>query len=225
MNKIKRILIYTFCLFCTLYISCSKKDDTVRFDFNKTNKRIWIGQDFWAVPMEDFRVENGRIECIADRGNSRVNVLTHYLTNRGELSLSVKTGMMDPEKNAGSVGFTIGLQDDTDNDVRSLCYFGKGIPVGISLSGSLYIGEESGLVPEDFDFSEMLLSIEAKRSETENSLTLTVTDKNGIQKSIISHKDFPLKGIFTLASNHPKKFKKRGTFWFDEGSHWILSGL
>ena len=117
------ILIGVFGAVCTM-VSQSNQQKVFQQDFNRINNRVWIGEEFWAVPMEDWRVQNGRIECFNDRGNSRVNILTQELTGQGNIEISVKTGVMDFLKKAGSVGFTIGLQDNTDNDIRSLCYFG-----------------------------------------------------------------------------------------------------
>lgn len=206
------------CLFALgmILFSCQTKENKEVFNFDTTNNRIWIGQDFWSVPMEDWRVENGRIECIADRGNSRVNMLTQHLSGKGDLKLSVKTGILKNKNGKGTVGFTIGLQDNTDNDVRSLCYFGKGTQVGVDLSGKLFIGDETTDLPEGFDYSAIQLHVDAKNIETESWLKLTAIDKNGLQQTLEATKEIPLRGIFTLANNHPGKTKAHGTFWFDD---------
>jgi hypothetical protein len=40
--------------------------------FSKDNKRIWIGAPYWANPLQDWRLKNGRIECYRSGGNRSV---------------------------------------------------------------------------------------------------------------------------------------------------------
>lgn len=216
--KNAKIILLLLTVLWSMACTVQNKETSYSNNFDQVNNRIWIGQDFWAVPMEDWQVENGRIECIADRGNSRVNVLTQVLSGEGDLNIEVKVGKLQNQKQFGSVGFTLGLQDETDNDVRSLCYFGTGIKVGIDLKGELYIGNETAIVPSEFDFNEIQLSVQAKRNDSENWIKLIATDKKGLTAELVSEKEIPLKGIFTLANNHPGKTKgkQKSNFWFDE---------
>ena len=70
------------------------------------NDAVWIGPEYWANPMEDWKLENGRIECVRGGGNRNVHLLTHQLGTRGgEFTMSVLVGRADEGKGAGSAGF------------------------------------------------------------------------------------------------------------------------
>ena len=72
------------------------------------NDAVWIGPEYWANPMEDWKLENGRIECVRGGGNRNVHLLTHQLGTRGgEFTMSVLVGRADEGKGAGSAGFHV----------------------------------------------------------------------------------------------------------------------
>ncbi len=48
--------------------------------FANTFDRIWVGENYWANPMEDWRIHEGRLENITPGGDRNVHLLTHKLT-------------------------------------------------------------------------------------------------------------------------------------------------
>ena len=60
------------------------------------NDDVWIGPDYWANPMEDWKLANGRIECVRTGPNRNVQLLTHQLGKQaGEFTMSVLIGRAD----------------------------------------------------------------------------------------------------------------------------------
>lgn len=119
--------------------SCSKNPEFI-VDFNNTNDRVWVGKDFWSIPLEDWKVENGSLHCIGKVPNSRVNILTHIISPElGEYEISAKISLDEKGDVPGSAGFLIGLNDKEDPDVRAACYFGEGIKAGVSLLSLIHI--------------------------------------------------------------------------------------
>jgi alkaline phosphatase D len=118
--KRQHIFIVLF-IIAILFFSCSKRNTgELTFDFNEIHDRVWIGRDFWAIPMEDWCIQESRLECIGDRYNMRVNVLTHVLSEKkGTLSVSVRMGLLKPGQIASTAGFRIGVYDPEDTDVRA----------------------------------------------------------------------------------------------------------
>ena len=49
--------------------------------WSATHDRVWLGENFWANPMENWRVADGAAECQSFGGNRNVHLLTHQLTN------------------------------------------------------------------------------------------------------------------------------------------------
>jgi hypothetical protein len=63
--------------------------------FDALPDRIWLGPEFWANPMEDWAIGNGRIECRSAAGNRNVHLLTHQLgPGSGGFFMSVLTGVL-----------------------------------------------------------------------------------------------------------------------------------
>ena len=104
----------------------------IRFDFNDLHDRVWVGRRFWAIPLEDWRIRAGRIECAGRRPEMRVNLLNPVLAKRGgDLELSVRMGMLQTSEIMSSAGLRIGIRDPEDADARAACYFGRGIDASI----------------------------------------------------------------------------------------------
>lgn len=77
--------------------------------------RVWIGPDYWANRLQDWRLAGGRIECVeasSDRPMRSVQLLTAALgSNRGTCTMSVRTGAIEAGGDAGEqtwTGFLIG---------------------------------------------------------------------------------------------------------------------
>src|SRR6266404_3451437 len=61
--------------------------------WNKAPTRVWLGADYWANPLQDWRVASGRIECIKPAPNRNVHLLTRQLGELpGDFAMSVRIG-------------------------------------------------------------------------------------------------------------------------------------
>ncbi len=75
--------------------------------------RRWLGEEFWANRLQDWRFANGRIECVCDSPGKPVR--TAFLLTRqiepgeGGVRLAVRTGMLDGSAASGWSGFLIGI--------------------------------------------------------------------------------------------------------------------
>jgi alkaline phosphatase D len=91
----------------------------------------------------------------------------------------------------------VGLHDEEDSDVRALCYFGKGVHAGVSLQGFAFLNDERAELPENFDFSEVQITV----SGNNNSLKMKVTDKNGNSPEELSTMWNGIQGLIAVANN------------------------
>ncbi|MBO2543585.1 alkaline phosphatase D family protein [Salegentibacter sp. BDJ18] len=185
-------------------------------DFANTPDRIWIGEKYWSIPMEDWQLKAGRIECTGNVPNSRVNLLTTILHGgNGEFKATTDLGLLatSPNRNqTGSAGFSLGIKDEIDPDIKAACYYGKGLRAGVSLQEGLFIGEKTKSLPKGFDFSTFSLSIEGAGNGTTTQLTLTCRGKDGKSTSLAYELKANLEGLVALVNN----FHEKGgaNFWF-----------
>lgn len=185
-------------------------------EFAAVDDRVWLGEKYWAVPMEDWSVRDGRIEFSGIERNSRVNILTSILREgNGEFNVSARAGRMGTGKGkAGTAGFGIGVKDELDSDIKSACYFGKGIHAGISLAGYIFIEDQRERLPEDFDYSSFDLQFSCRRRNalTEMRLSCRATDSRGPEIFVTYKIPSDVSGIVTLVNNIHEKGGE--TFWF-----------
>lgn len=184
-------------IFLTAFISCTKKTE-FSANFDNTHDRIWVGKDFWSIPLEDWKVENGQLHCVGTVPQSRVNLLTQVLSpGAGDFEASVKISLKEEGNVPGSAGLLVGLYDEQDSDVRALCYFGKGVNAGVSLQGFAFLNDERAELPEGFDFSEVSIAV----SGNDNQLKMEVADKNGKSPDELSLDVEGIQGLIAVANN------------------------
>lgn len=179
--------------------SCKQKAG-FKTDFNHINNRIWVGKEFWSVPLEDWKVEDGKLYCVGEVQNSRVNLLTHVISEEmGDFKLSARVMLEDKGSIPGSAGFLVGMKDDEDPDVRAACYFGGGIKAGVSLNGYAFLKDKKTNLPEGFDFEEFKITVTGSTTK----LKLDVTDKKGLKTKELVVDGEGIRGLVALANNLP----------------------
>ena len=184
--------------------------------FAGINDRVWLGENYWAVPMEDWALKEGRIEFYGVERNSRVNILNSVLNQgSGSFSISAEMGLMNPnleKADSGTAGFGIGVTDEVDPDVKSVCYFGKGTNAGISIKGFIFIGNEHTPLPPNFNYDSFSLSFKCRRNNDATEMVL-VCKAPGINDTELSyHTTQDVTGLVTLVNN--VDHKGGAPFWF-----------
>ncbi len=176
---------------------CTQKKEFFT-DFDSINDRVWVGKDFWSVPLEDWKVENGKLYCIGNVPDSKVNIITHIISPEiGDYKLSVTVLLTEKGEIPGAAGFFIGLFDKEDPDVRAACYFGEGIKAGVSLKGFSFLENNKTELPKNFDYSEFKITVTGNTSK----LKLDVEDKNGIKAKELVFDGEGIQGLVAIGSN------------------------
>ncbi len=101
----------------------------------------WLGPEYWANPLQDWRRRNGRMECHVAGGDRNVYWLTKELGESGDFTMSVRLGRI--EGGRGWVGFRVGVKG-LFQDYRDAAVRGVGLEAGITSDGRLFIGDPSG---------------------------------------------------------------------------------
>lgn len=191
---------------------------TYQEDFNAYNNRNWINEELWAIPIEDWKLENGKVACTGNIADMRLNLLTHLIEGKGEFTFSVNMGLTGEYKDGNASGLRIGVNDNTDNDVRSLCYFGKGIDIGVHTDGFLFIDSVKTALPEGFNWTDFKLKVDASNAV----IKVACTDSKGKEAVLENKTSKPIEGLITLIQNfegNRMRWKNKGKvfpkFFFD----------
>jgi len=101
-------------------------------------ERVWVGPEYWANRLQDWRISGGRLEC-AQGSPGKPFRTVHLLTRRlgdkqGDLSMSVRIGALGESTRArhdSAAGFLIGAGPDVDYRAASLVHHSTGPGGGI----------------------------------------------------------------------------------------------
>lgn len=206
--------------------------------------RPWLGAEYWANPLQDWRVAGGRAECINPQLNRQVHVLTRELSDRpGTLSMSVRVGRVEGGLiggGPGSAGFRIGIQGPL-KEYRNSLIFGQGLDAGLTAGGALFIGNvnSAGVNRFSFNLDSIELRLTCEPAGDRYLVTLTAIDpQSGKQLGTTARDDIrpeQLIGNLALIANYgtpPGPGARRaanaaqpslgaGKFWFAD---WKIEG-
>lgn len=168
-------------------LACSSQSTSFESDWDAAPDRPWIGSDYWSNPLQDWRVQDGRLENIGSGGDRNVFLLTREISDReGSLAMRVRLGRLDPSAGPlgeGWVGFRIGIKGSW-SDYRDSAVRGVGLNCGIATDGRLFIGtpdESAPVVTAAFETGADL-SLKAEPSSAGYTLTLRVETADGMEE-------------------------------------------
>lgn len=204
-------------LFILMLFSCKNENKNREYNFDAINNRVWIGEEFWTVPLEDWRVNNGRIEYLGEGQQATFTLLTSVL-NESEASfeISLDLGLIEKGKNDGSVGLTIGSEALEEFDIRAAIFFGNGMDMGINTAGYAFLEQQTVDLPEGLDYNHLKLHVAANKNG--NEVRFEVQDGSGKQLvQLAATPEKPLKGIVQIVNNfRGGESKNNGPkFWYD----------
>ncbi len=210
-------------------------------------ERVWLGAEYWANPLQDWRLNDGRMECVVSGRNRNVNLLTHQIgEGAGDVTMSIRLGHMEwgaANLDPGWAGFRIGIDGPID-DYRSWALRGRGVNAGVTTTGKPFVGDEQATaafrrrdrgVP--LDEVELRLTA-AQASGGSYRITVAVHDASGkkLREASGEVAAEELKGNVALVSEWAPDFQlsnqnsynadgnRRGgnvRFWFRD---WMVSG-
>ena len=47
-----------------------------RSGWPKDAERVWVGPEYWSNRLQDWRIKDGRLECVTSGGDRNVHLLT-----------------------------------------------------------------------------------------------------------------------------------------------------
>ncbi|HZQ53947.1 MAG TPA: hypothetical protein VFB14_17220 [Bryobacteraceae bacterium] len=205
--------------------------------------RPWPGPEYWSNPLQDWRIDKGRLECVSPGGDRSVVLLTREVAERsGTLTLSVQLGQVQSQKlESGFVGFRVGAKSPM-NDYRAAAIYGRGLDAGLHFDGKLFIGSVDAGAPKVDLAQENRLQLNARPSVNGYTVSLRATNAAGTQEITREVPEDWLSGLLALVcssapveptppplqpikdfSFYPPQQKAGGTmrFWFKD---WTVGG-
>ncbi|MCC2672706.1 MAG: PhoD-like phosphatase, partial [Armatimonadetes bacterium] len=222
-------------------------DDPRRFrsTWAANTTRVWIGPEYWANRLQDWRIHKGRLECVQASPTSPVRTV-HLLTRRlspgsADFTMTIRTGVAEagPDGVAGdaATGFLVGAgSEETDFRAAALVHAvpgpGGGFLAGMDGGGRLFIRDfelpretmpRAGQPRGKFPPAVVLRLVGAGSPDGGYALTLSAEDPAGrpITEPVTVKVDpGKVAGNIALVS-HPGTGMNSARFWFDD---WILAG-
>ena len=127
-------------------------------------ERVWLGPEYWANRLQDWRVTNGRIECVTSGADRNVHLLTRQLGEaKGDLKMSVHLGRLDQDKplTPGWAGFRVGVLGPF-KDYRDSVRRATGLNAGVTTAGELFLGAPKGTAASGVPLSDVELRLAAE---------------------------------------------------------------
>ena len=168
---------------------CYVNADTFKSNWQKTFDRVWIGQQYWSNPLQDWRIDNGELECITSAPNRNVHLLTHQLSSStGGFQMSVNVKITDKIAD-GKIGFRIGARGNF-NDYRNSVFAGlsgstiKGLDITVTTKKDLFIGQSFKLILSANPVGEKY-SIVLKKLDLKTGKKVECFVTNNISKEVL----------------------------------------
>jgi phosphodiesterase/alkaline phosphatase D-like protein len=138
-------------------IAGCREPDVPRFQsrWRTSLDRDWVGSEYWANRLQDWRVRDARLECVGAYPMRTVHLLTRRVGKQHrDFRLSVRLGTMtspDDDSGSSSAGFLIGAGQNLDYRAAALIHHSPGesagIYIGVDTHGRLFwrdLEEEDG---------------------------------------------------------------------------------
>lgn len=200
-------------------LSCSHENTSVLYSFDNIPDRIWAGEDFWTVPLEDWQVKNGRIECLSNIQQAMFSLLPYILKDGDNIfKMSFDMGLLNMGTNNGSAGVIIGSEALEEKDIRAAVYFGKGLNMGVNTKGYAFLEQQIRQLPAGFDFSQFKIEVSGSKASDGYTVGMKVLDATGNVTAELSLKpENPVTGIIQLVNNLRNASSKNNgpKFWYD----------
>lgn len=145
--------------------------------WGKTNDRVWLGEQFWANPMEDWVIKDGSAECQSLQPNRSVHLLTQQLEHGDQpFEMVVQLQQVEQKGKDAGAGFRIGVRSDI-NEYRSNCFASSGLNAGF-VDGQLALAGKRKAVDLDPQVP-FLLVLSSQPTSGKANLTLQLLSSQG----------------------------------------------
>lgn len=147
----------------------------------------WTGPEFWGNRLQDWRIRDGKLECLIRGSNRTLHCLATQLNATFQpFQSTVFLRLPGNEQADGATayaGFRLGAKArNRVDDYRCAAVFGEGLDAGITYAGNLFIGTQKSVRPVPLN-EEVRMVIDA--TPVNNTFTLTLSVFNPVNNTLI----------------------------------------
>ena len=192
--------------------------------WSNLHNRVFLGEQFWANPMEDWRIVDGAAECQTGGGNRNIQLLTHQIEEAdGPIEMSVQVSQAAAGNKDGGAGFGLGFNSDVE-DYRANAFSRLSLAAGIVEGQLLLAGKRKKA--EGLDSPQnIVLHLTGQSKQDNYELTLRALTADGDELGSMTH-TVPkkrIRGNVALVSNFDASLKKNQGARY-RFQNWAVSG-
>ncbi|MGE9267135.1 MAG: alkaline phosphatase D family protein [Verrucomicrobiales bacterium] len=192
--------------------AASAEGKTSRLDrWHLTPDRVFLGGEFWANPMEDWKLAGGWATCQTSAAKRNLHSLTHQITkNAGTLEMSVRLRLPENAGPKTSGGFRIGVRSELD-EVKSNAFAHNGVNFGLR-GDQIFSSHTQKALSRKPKGREVLLTLSGVTQGGQFIATVRAHEPDGTLLGEVSHPVQPqyLKGNIALVSQFDGKGNRPG---------------
>ena len=170
--------------------------------------RIWVGKEYWANPLQDWRVEDGEVIAQAAAGRT-LHLLTHQVSASGSgFDMETSIRLASPGAGGSAVnkiwaGFAFGIRGGVPGYQHALVHPGTSVAAGVRGDGRVFCGNAvGGSVPLD---APVRLTLSVRPAGAAYEATLSADPTSGGTAAEVTETIDPawLPGNVALAAQAP----------------------
>ena len=192
--------------------------------WHQMNDRVWLGEHFWANPMEDWRIVDGAAEVQSGGGDRNIHLLTHqFVRPNASFETSVQVKQVATGKSNGGAGFRVGIQSDI-NEYRSNCFSSTGIRAGV-VGNKIVLGNKSKAIESDAEPKNFSVKLLGQPIDQQYELTVVAKSDDGkeLGRLSLTVDKARVLGNIAVVSNLTLNQKQRNGARY-RFTNWQLSG-
>lgn len=124
----------------------SAAEEDFSYESDWRGSRVWVGPEFWANPLQSWRVDDGEVVARAGAGRT-LHLLTHQVGDGGggfamEATVRVVRSNADQESlDTTWAGFVFGVRGGLSGYQHALIHSEESVPAGLRGDGRLFCGD------------------------------------------------------------------------------------
>lgn len=103
--------------------------------------RIWIGPEYWANPLQNWRTENGEVVAKAAAGRT-LHLLTHQIVDGGGFRTEAELRLSRKGSEPTWAGFVFGVRGTLPGYQSALVHQQPGVEAGVRSDGRLFVEDQ-----------------------------------------------------------------------------------
>ncbi len=146
------------------------------FESRWEGERVWIGPEYWANPLQNWRMAGGEVFARAGAGRT-LHLLTHQAVDgAGGISMEADVRLTDAGEDAAGTwaGFVVGIRGGLPGYQHALVHPATGVSAGVHGDGRIFAGQQLSDDAVSLD-GPVHLSLESRAG----SLSLTAKPSSG----------------------------------------------